>query len=303
MKFVKAPTTFEYFKHLSDDDRLYFLSDDELQALKSILLEMLLDVDSVCKEHGISYTLGGGSCLGAIRHSGFIPWDDDIDINFSRQDFQRFLATFPQAFSDKYVLQIPGITKEYPVLFARIRKKGTVVKTRDDFFLSDTGAFLDLFVVENTFDNAILRGIHGLGCQTFGFLVSCRKFFRDRAFLQPLFEHTRKGHVIFRVKTGIGLLLCPVSVTRLVRWADGWNALCRNSDSQYVSIPAGRNHFFGELYHRKDVLKTKTVSFEGHDLPCPANAELYLTKLYGNFWKIPEEADREKHPFFGRVEL
>ena len=279
------------------------LSAEELHSLQQTLLEILDDIDSVCRENGISYTLGGGSCLGAVRHQGFIPWDDDIDLNFSRREYTRFVPLFRQRFGWKYWIHTPENTENYPLLFARVRKKGTVVRTRDDFQNEECGAFVDIFIVENTFDGAVLRDFHGLACMATGLLLSCRKFYRDRRELLPLAAGDRALLRAFRVKIALGFLLSWGSVTAWTRFAIRCSALCRNDSSHYVTIPAGRKRFFGELYARADICETADCLYAGRQMKIPWNYEMYLTALYGDYRRIPEEKDREYHSFFGRIQL
>ena len=78
------------------------LDEEQLKQLQSTLLSMLKDINSVMEENGIACSLGGGSVLGAVRHNGFIPWDDDIDINIPRSEFERFLPLFEERFGDRY---------------------------------------------------------------------------------------------------------------------------------------------------------------------------------------------------------
>lgn len=81
-----------------DDDSIFMFSDSydgKLNDIQQILLGFLLEVDRICKKHNIKYFLGGGSLLGAVRHKGFIPWDDDADVMMLRKDYDRFLSVLP----------------------------------------------------------------------------------------------------------------------------------------------------------------------------------------------------------------
>ena len=80
---------------------------EEIHALQDIELEILLDVDRFCRENGITYFLGEGTLLGAIRHHGFIPWDDDVDVIMKRADYERFLQLAPEGLGKQYEVQHP----------------------------------------------------------------------------------------------------------------------------------------------------------------------------------------------------
>lgn len=290
------------FKNLKSGD-LATVDDEMLRKIQRVLLEIMDDIITVCEKYEIAYSLGGGSVLGAIRHQGFIPWDDDIDINFSRRDYERFIPAFRKEFGDRYWIHTPEQTDNYGLLFARVRRKGTVLRTRDDFWTEECGAFIDLFILENTFDNAALRWVHGMGCQALGLLLSCRKFYRDRKFMMVLARDNPALLPAFRIKIALGLLTAVGSVNFWTRLANRWSALCRDDHSEMVAAPAGRKKFWGELYRRRDVLEATVMQFEGRRVNCPRNYEMYLTHMYGDYMTIPPEEDREHHPFFGKILL
>lgn len=295
-------STMDAFKNLKSKD-LATVDEKTLRRIQSVLLEILDDVITTCKMYGITYTLGGGSVLGAVRHQGFIPWDDDIDVNFSRRDYERFIPAFRKEFGEKYWIHTPEETENYGLLFARVRLKGTVLKTRDDFWTEECGAFIDLFILENTFNNPILRWIHGTGCQALGFLLSCRKFYRDRKFMLEFARGNPELLRAVRVKIVLGFFASIGSMNFWTRLANRWSALCGDDHSKMVATPAGRKKFWGELYLRSDMLEATVMQFEGRRVNCPQNYEMYLTHMYGDYMAIPPEEDREHHPFFGKILL
>ena len=81
------------------------------------------------------------------------------------------------------------------------------------------------------------------------------------------------------------------------RMSDKWHKLCKNKNTKYVSIPVGRKHFFGELYLRDDICKMKKEIFEGVEVHCPHNTDMYLTRLYGDYMVLPDDTQKEKHVY------
>lgn len=295
-------STMDAFKNLKSGD-LVTVDDEMLKKIQNVLLGILDDIITVCEKYKIPYTLGGGSVLGAVRHQGFIPWDDDIDVNFSRRDYERFIPAFRKEFGEKYWIHTPEATDNYGLLFARVRLKGTMLRTRDDFWTEECGAFVDLFILENTFDNLVLRWIHGMGCQALGLLLSCRKFYRDRKFMLELAHGNPELLRAVRVKIALGFCASIGSVNFWTRLANRWSGLCRDDHSEMVAAPAGRKKFWGELYRRRDMLEIEKKTFEGRCVNCPKNYEMYLTHMYGDYMTLPPEEDRERHPFFGEIKL
>lgn len=294
-------STFDAFKRLEAADAIP-VEGERLHDLQRCLLGMLDDVRSVCADEKIVWTLGGGSVLGALRHGGFIPWDDDLDVNMPRGEWSRFRKAFEARFGGKYVIYEPGSPADYPLAFPRIRLRGTRVVTREDLLHEaiEPGCFIDVFMLENTYDNPLLRWIHGIGSLAFGFCYSCRKQFFERRLMR------RWGLTggAFWVKRTLGLLLAFLPLGVWTRLWDAWNRLCRADGSRLVTFPVGRRHFFGELAERTGLGCAREASFEGRTVPVPKESEAYLTRLYGSGYLTPPPPEkREKHVVFESLSL
>lgn len=289
-------STFELFKNLKTTDRdCLELSDEQLKQLQDCLYSMLLDIDMVCNDHNLTYLLSGGTALGALRHSGFIPWDDDLDINMPRGDFLRLSEILNKNFNKKYIVEIPGVTPGFYLTSGRIRLKNTIYQTRGDD-AGEQGIFVDIFIVEDIPDSRMIRYLHGFLCLTFGFLLSCRLFYFYRKSYKKLLSFSRKARTIFRLKTTIGGLLGLVPVSSLTSLTNKIYSACNNHGSKFVSIPSGRKHYFGELYRREGFLRKKFLLFESKEFPVSFELEDYLTKLYGpEYMTPPPEDKRERH--------
>ena len=289
-------STFDAFKHL-DLQGGFVPSDAELKELQRTLFRILSDFADVCEDLGVAYQLGGGTALGALRHQGFIPWDDDLDVNLPRCDWPRVREELLRRFADKYAICEPGEPRGWRFAFARLRLRGTSVITRDDLvdMPEVPGAGIDVFFLENVFDNLILRKLQGFVCLALGFLYSCRKAFAERTWQ----KRWGLSGGVFRVKRTIGCLVGFLSLGAWTRLWHAWNGICRNGHSRYVTYPVGRRHFFGELGLRKDVEPTRLISFEGRKFRCASNLEGYMTRLYGpDYMTPPPPVCREKHVFF-----
>ena len=93
--------------------RLVVLTDNELKQMHKIQLNMLIEFDKVCRNNNIKYILDAGTLLGAIRHKGFIPWDDDIDVRMLRDDYEKFCVVANKELPDKMIKVIRGCTLKY----------------------------------------------------------------------------------------------------------------------------------------------------------------------------------------------
>ncbi|MCH3943562.1 MAG: LicD family protein [Atopobiaceae bacterium] len=271
--------------------------DEQLRLLQSILLRIIDDITCYCDERGLCYALGGGSSLGAIRHHGFIPWDDDVDFDMPRKDYDKFIKGFSEQFSDKYVVQSPETTPSVGLPMARVRLKGTVARTHEDTSNPDCGIFVDIFVIENTFNNPVLRNLHGFACMAMGLLYSCRRFYRDKDFYLSFAGGNEDFARAVRVKAAIGRLLSLQSMDSWTHAIVATYSLCKDDSSRYVAVPAGRDHFFKELYPRDEFAATRRERFEGRLLNVPKECEKYLEHHYGDYLAIPSKDEQEHHAY------
>ena len=120
---------------------------ETLRKLHEIQLSILKDVDDLCTRHDITYFLDSGTALGAVRHNGFIPWDDDIDIGMLRPDYDRFLTVAKEELpASTYRLLIPGETLHYAAMFTKVALVGTKFYTQETIEAGlDMGIFIDVF--------------------------------------------------------------------------------------------------------------------------------------------------------------
>ncbi len=137
--------------------------DGKLASLQTLQTEMLLEVDRICRENGISYFLVSGNLLGGVRHGGPIPWDDDVDIAMLRADYERFREICPDALSDQYEYASRHYDRDFGYIFDKIRLKDSIFSTEySSHFegLSD-GVFLDVFVYDKTSASPKMQKLHG----------------------------------------------------------------------------------------------------------------------------------------------
>lgn len=139
----------EYVLKVNENGEKICVSD-----VHAVLLEMVQVIDQICRKHSIPYFLNGGSALGAVRHQGFIPWDDDLDIGMMLEDYQRFIEVLKTDLPDSYCFQCYDTHKEYNVLIPgmKIRKKGTYLEEVNSLLKNrckdSDGIFIDVFVYD-----------------------------------------------------------------------------------------------------------------------------------------------------------
>ncbi len=283
-------------KHVDGVD-LVELDDEERAALRTILLEMLDDVLEVCRRRGLSCFLAGGSMLGAARHHGFIPWDDDLDVFMPRKDYDAFEAIFDRELSEKYYLQSVNRDHYGSFPFSKIIKKNTTWLEAHTSGHSYNGVYLDIFPLENAPAGGWARKEYVLGCKALTFVVVSLAGFLDatpayRAFLKENYS-SKKVYYLRRITAG---LLGWMGLKRWLLWMDRFASRYKNRpDLPELCCPTGRGGVEREHWPRAVMESHGTLPFEGRDVPVPDGWDTYLRTLYGDYMQLPPENKRERH--------
>lgn len=275
---------------------LHQLSSDESARMKKMLLIMYKDFASLCKRHQITFMLGGGSCLGAVRHQGFIPWDDDLDIMMPRKDYENLINKLKKGeLSENYEINYPSKNKDCKNTFLKIYRKETL---DNELFNENTpfpkGIFLDIFPMDSAPKHKLIRRLKGILSDGLQFIATCVLYAqypseKYKKFVSADTESKKR----FELRMAIGKV-CKIIPHKLwVYWFDKFNA--SSKDTGFMTIPTGRKHYVGETQPTAVFLPVKYTKYEGMDCPIPGNAEAYLTALYGNYMQLPPEDKRERH--------
>lgn len=270
------------------------LSDDERLKLQTCLYDMAVDLDERCRKHGIKLFLVGGSLLGAVRHGGFIPWDDDMDLGASREDYEKLKKIFDEEFSDSYELRCPNSPYPNGNRFMQIFKRGTVLKTAEapNPFQPEC-VKMDIFPYDYVPSNPLIRKIKGTYINALMLISTC---VMDRKYgdYKNLIKNAPRGKLYLRIRVIIGTVF---SFLKPQKWFDILDRRVRETNSSLMITSAfGRKHYFGEMFPQNVFFPLTEKDFISHKFFVPNNCENYLTSLYGtNYMTPPAEKDRESH--------
>lgn len=255
--------------------------EEKYRKIQLIELEILNEVDRICRKHGIKYYLCGGTLLGAVRHSGFIPWDDDLDIFFPRKDYIKFAEIVQKELPDTMFYQDWHNEFDYPYNFAKIRMNGTKFCQNEIQHLNmHHGIFIDIFPLDTVPSDErertaylskvtrlkTLMAIRYMSFKKNGRLRSlpeCVAIFLSRLFFSKKQIHNKLDRLIMKY---------DYQDTGLFGQETGMNAL-------------------KEVYPVKWFSKQGAISFEGKEFPCTENKYIdeYMTFFYGDYMTPPPD--------------
>lgn len=287
-------TNFIFRDMIRNNPNIHKISESDVKRLQKTLLEMMDDIDMVCRKYHLTYFLCGGSALGAVRHGGFIPWDDDMDLVMPRRDYDLLEKYMYKEFPDRYWVQDVRTDSRYDISSMKIRKKGTRCVEVLDSEPEKAGIFIDIYPLEDTYDNSFLRVAHGYLGEAFLFVCSCVRLRGKKERILKSLEDPKSLRVV-KKKLAIGSCFSFLSLIRWLRVTEKILSCCHRPDSKYVSIPSGRKHYFGELYTRQSFFPPRKIGYDGHSYYIMNDPSEYLEKLYGDYMTIPPEKDREYH--------
>ena len=272
------------------------LTTEESKALKQALLDMYVDIAALCEKHQLTVMLCGGSCLGAIRHQGFIPWDDDLDLLMPRKDYEQLIHLLEKGeLGAAYEYDTPNPDKDAKNVFLKIYKKGT---RNVDIYSANTpfpkGIGIDIFALDampNTRFGQRLKGLVANALQFIAIVV---------LFAQYPSEHLREFMALdsdtkrrYQLKCFLGKIFGIIPHRKWVWWFDRFVASERQDG--LLGIPTGRKYYAGEVFPNNVYLPATEAKFENLKVYIPHLYDPYLRNLYHDYMQLPPIDKRERH--------
>ena len=295
MKLSVRDISHKYEK--TTDLGLITLTPAQTKRVQEITFEIYKSILFVCNKYGLHVSLSGGSALGAVRHQGFIPWDDDIDVMMPRQDFEKFMQVFNKELGEKYYMACPNAhySDQYNYIIKIINKDTIYSDVFKKQKLFHQGCAVDVLPIDYVSNNTIVYFIKGWVSIILLFIINSNMMYLcETKQSRILFTQTFCSSCYYYFRLAIGLITSLIPYHKWCLWFNKWISMKKNT--KRVSIPSGRNHYFKETQKASVFYPFKRAVFEDTTSFIPNDANVYLRDLYGvNYMSIPPEEKRETH--------
>lgn len=285
-----------YMKACHSSDELHQMTDEERELLQRHLREMYVEIEKVCDRHGLRMMVAYGTALGALRHQGFIPWDDDLDLLMPREDYDRLINENADELPEGYKIFAPN-SKNGPICrFAKVvdtntRFLGPGAKDSDR-----NGIFIDIFALENTpvsIWHVKLRRYWICGLEV---IASCvQEVENPNPFYKRLICSTSKGKRSYYLRWVIGKIF---SFSSSRKWFERIDRFVQyKKKTGFLCVPTGESgkwRYF-QPYPKELYLPVKRMQFDDIDVYVPNCTERHCEIEYGDWRYIPKEEERWEH--------
>lgn len=261
------------------------MDDKTLRKLQLTELDILIEIDKICKENNIQYFLIGGTLLGAVRHKGFIPWDDDIDVGMIRSDYEKFidLCLNKNVLGEKYFLHCNESDENYFIPFVKVKKNNTTFAEENiDNIQTHKGIFLDIFPYDNVpKQKSIMQRAQAIIVRNIHYAIYVKYN------IYSLKNKKRK------VLTWFFTLLPVKTLKKMNRY---FSTIFENrKNNKYMVSLAGSSSYEEETLLKDRLFPLKKIKFENLKFDSFNDNDYYLSQLFGDYMKLPPEEDRKTH--------
>lgn len=289
-----------YYKKILNENTIgHKLEEQEIKKIQECLLILLNEIMEVCDKYDIKPFLCGGNLIGLVRHNGFIPWDDDLDLAMLREDYEKFSDVFDKELSDRYVISDPvGKNHRAYNRFIQIGRKNTelysMYSSDEDELRPTNHIFIDIFPLDYVDNNRIIRSVKGIYANFLMMIGGCVLFKKDiNKKSAEVFKKTIRGRIELIIRMIIGTIF---SFKSLNYWFHCLDRIIKGrKETNYLGLTVGTNYYFGEIYRKNVILPLKKVDYCGVKVYSPNDVDSYLKKEFGDYMEIPPVEKRECH--------
>lgn len=243
---------------------------------KQLVVDIMARVDRICRKNGIEYMIFFGTLLGAVRHKGFIPWDDDIDIVVKREDYNKLMGLFND--SKEGLIFISAETQNDTIFpYGKICDTSTVIHENNFRPVENYGAFIDVFPLDYLPENEKKRNS----------IVRKGTIIRKLIVHSARLDYTRSDSFVTNMKRKFAMAICTkLNTYKLVKKISSKDWAKTNCKTNYIGLSWER------VFQAEDLEGVSEVTFEGYRFFAPKNPDKILCTLYGNYMELPPENER-----------
>lgn len=254
-----------------------------LRKVQLVQLDILKEIDRICKENNISYFLDSGTFLGAVRHNGFIPWDDDLDIGMTRENYVHFLKIANKELDEVYYCLNWNEFSDYGLSYAKVKRKNTLYVENIDKNSKYPEIFVDIFPYDRYPNCHMTKYTQGYP------LLLLRVLIKLKAGNLPW----AGGNILKKIKYMPAIIVSKLfpsewMIKKYDRIAQKYNS---NLKCEWY-FSQGIERYGTWIFHKEWLDKMNDYQFEDRCFPGPANAEAYLSQAYGNYMELPPKEKR-----------
>ena len=266
------------------------VDNDSLRKAQLIENDLLKKFREICQAEGMPYYLLGGTALGARRHKGFIPWDDDIDVGLVREDYDRFLSVAPKYLEEDQIIEHYSLDESYQDYTMKLSRAKVSFLTQRENTVVKQHIWIDIFPLDGAPDNRLLRWLHFRRIDFYRMQLSFH-YIKDVRINEER-PGWQKALVFLARHIPIGKLIHPTGMKKaLVREFRKYRAADSKTIGNYMGAYRER-----EFLPVADFGEGTDVEFEGEIYKAPRNLDGYLTNLYGDYMQFPpKEQQVPKH--------
>lgn len=261
---------------------------EDIDKIHQVNLDILKEIDRICKKNNVEYFLESGTLLGAVRHKGFIPWDDDIDLLIRRENLGKFYKACKKDLKPEYQLITPKDFNHHFVDFIpRIIVKNSRLRNvtpEDEFYGNMQNRIaLDIFILDNAPSNKFLQKLQVLKHKIIYGLAMGHRYKIDYS------KYSLLNKVFSVTLANIGRY---ISLEHIFKWQKKTAVKYNKKNTRYCMVSNYILKEIGYVFEKKWYDNVERIKFEDCELDCPSGWDYILTVLYGDYMKLPNEEER-----------